>query len=178
MRCKYYKERIEKRKPTEFEERYLLTGYFEPYPFGKGKKGFSFSAIDELLEKIKESTGFPKDDYVLACGHDYPFGKQDLFASSTKEKDWWYLGKVSYFNLSKYLPYYQTTYRLQGNVKVVCRDYNGPLYIVVSTNGSGDYSLLEINGDSQWAWADKNKYRFVRYATQEELDEANKRLEN
>lgn len=129
---------------------------------------FEFTTIEELLERNKKKL---LKDYVFAYGLS-SFEGQTLMISSTKEKSWWVIGFVKGFDLSKYLPNCYKVYKLQGNVKVVQGGRKNNLYIVEAESNSG-YSLVEINGDASWAWADPKEYKFIRYATPEELDKVN-----
>ena len=153
-------------------------GYFTehiiPWAWNPGDKPeeYSFNTIEELINKNKE---YLPDGYVFAYAQDGDV--QLLMISSTTEKDYWVCGYVEGFDLSRYLPIYTSTYKFNGKVKVVKDKDDGCEWLVECESSNGDYSLISLDGEESFAWAKKEDFKFIRYATQEELDKINKALD-
>ena len=142
--------------------------------FGDGKPYEKrYRTVENMLKdpKIKSYLHYGESP-VYAYGNDW--GRQLLMISSTAKKWWWVIGYVDGVNLSDYLPYYEQTYLLKGKIPVVER--NGEFYIVRSEENTGDmaiYSLYNLQTGNVTSWHRAKDYKFVRYATQEELDRIN-----
>ena len=153
-------------------------GYFTehiiPWAWSPGDKPekYSFNTIEELINKNKE---YLPDGYVFAYSQDE--NVQLLMISSMTEKEYWVLGYVEGFDLSKYLPVYTSTYKFNGNVKIVKNKFDACEWLVESESSNDEYSLISLDGEESFAWAKKKDFKFIRYATQEELDTINKAFE-
>ena len=129
---------------------------------------YNFDSIDDLLKKNNNALS---DGFMFAC--EYGFYKQTLMVSSTKKREWYVVGFVYNFDLSRYLPNFRTCYKLCGKVKVCMKDGNDDVYVVEDESKTGEYSLINIDKGYSWAWASPDEYKFTRYATDEEIEKAN-----
>lgn len=136
---------------------------------------YTCESLEELLKRNKNKC-CKKDNEIFACSEE-----NDLMVSSTIKKSWWVLGSVSGIDLQKYLPHYDSVCLLKGdNIKIVkgvskeILGWHDDAEYLVAAESDGSYSLVNLtNFSDSWAWAKKEDYPTIRYATQEELDKLN-----
>lgn len=145
-----------------------IPGFGDGKPYEKRYRTVENMLKDPKIQSYLHYDGNP----VYAYGDGWK--RQLLMVSSTVKKWWLVIGYVDGVNLSDYLPYYDQTYLLKGKIPVVER--NGEFYIVRIEENNGDmivYSLYNLQTGSVSAWHNAKDCKFVRYATQEELDRIN-----